>query len=208
MSFSSKSKSKSKSPVPEAAPVEPMSVLFCCMGNICRSTMAEGVFAHLTREEGPYKGLVTRIDSCGTDAYHIGDEPDKRTMLTLAKNGITDYSHRARQVRASDFHEFDYIFAMDKSNLEQLLELQQRKGAGGKAQVKLFGEYSATGFAEDIKDPYYGGGDGFEIAFLQVMRFSNNFLEKQYPQAVPPMKMTLKKRMWWGMHAILSPPGV
>lgn len=76
---------------------EPVSVLFVCLGNICRSTMAEGVFQSITSQP-PYAGLVKKLDSCGTGAYHVGDEPDDRTMSTLAKHGITDYEHAARKV--------------------------------------------------------------------------------------------------------------
>lgn len=79
---------------------EPISVLFVCLGNICRSTMAEGVFQSITSKP-PYEGLVRRIDSCGTGAYHVGDEPDDRTMDTLEKHGITDYRHAARKVSSS-----------------------------------------------------------------------------------------------------------
>lgn len=76
---------------------EPVSVLFVCLGNICRSTMAEGVFQHLT-SKAPYKGLVSKLDSCGTGAYHVGDDPDDRTLETLQKHGVTDYEHAARKV--------------------------------------------------------------------------------------------------------------
>lgn len=79
---------------------EPVSVLFVCLGNICRSTMAEGVFQHLTSRT-PYKGLVSKLDSCGTGAYHVGDDPDDRTLETLQKHGVTDYKHAARKVSLS-----------------------------------------------------------------------------------------------------------
>lgn len=76
---------------------ESISVLFVCLGNICRSTMAEGVFKSIT-SKAPYEGMVKKLDSCGTGAYHVGDEPDDRTMDTLEKHGITDYMHAARKV--------------------------------------------------------------------------------------------------------------
>lgn len=79
---------------------EPVSVLFVCLGNICRSTMAEGVFQSITSKP-PYKGLVKKLDSCGTGAYHVGDDPDDRTMETLARHGVTDYVHAARKVSPS-----------------------------------------------------------------------------------------------------------
>lgn len=81
---------------------EPISVLFVCLGNICRSTMAEGVFQSITSKP-PYKGLVRKLDSCGTGAYHVGDDPDDRTMATLAEHGVTDYVHAARKVSLAFF---------------------------------------------------------------------------------------------------------
>lgn len=76
---------------------QPISVLFVCLGNICRSTMAEGVFQSLTSKP-PYQGLIKNLDSCGTGAYHVGDDPDDRTMSTLEEHGINNYMHAARKV--------------------------------------------------------------------------------------------------------------
>ncbi|KAK4448292.1 Low molecular weight phosphotyrosine protein phosphatase [Podospora aff. communis PSN243] len=160
-----------------------ISVLFVCLGNICRSTMAEGVFQSMAKTE-PYKNLVAKVDSCGTGAYHLGEEPDDRTLSTLEGHGIKDYVHAARKVNASDFDKFDYIFAMDRSNLADLERMQQRK-SGGKAKVMLFGEYSGTGKAEVISDPYYGGRQGFEKAYEQATRFSKNFLREVFPDVEP-----------------------
>jgi low molecular weight phosphotyrosine protein phosphatase len=90
----------------------------------------------------------------------------------------------ARKVRESDFDRFDYIFAMDRSNLEDLKRIQQRK-PGCKAKLMLFGEYSGTGRAEVISDPYYGGRQGFEKAYEQATRFSKNFLKDVFPDVQP-----------------------
>ncbi|ELR02855.1 hypothetical protein VC83_03067 [Pseudogymnoascus destructans] len=155
---------------------EKTSVLFVCLGNICRSTMSEGVFQSLAQAE-PYTDLIDRIDSCGTGAYHVGDSPDRRTMATLKAKGVKGYKHAARQLRPSDFQEFDYIFAMDSSNLSGTCRIQQLKAPDGKARVLLFGEYSG-GKVEQIEDPYYGDDDGFEKAYEQAVRFSTNFLEE------------------------------
>ncbi|KFY19161.1 hypothetical protein V491_04570, partial [Pseudogymnoascus sp. VKM F-3775] len=162
---------------------EKVSVLFVCLGNICRSTMSEGVFQSLAQTE-PYTDLIDRIDSCGTGAYHVGDSPDRRTMATLKAKGVKGYKHAARQVlppslyarntgpptnppqlHPSDFQTFDYIFAMDRSNLNDTLRKQKLKYPNGdsKAKVMLFGEYSG-GKVEEIEDPYYGGEEGFERA--------------------------------------------
>ncbi|KAM3444193.1 hypothetical protein MY4824_000082 [Beauveria thailandica] len=153
---------------------EKISILFVCLGNICRSTMAEGIFRHLAQKP-EWKDKIGRIDSCGTAAYHTGDSPDDRTMATLEENGITDYHHSARRFATSDFEKFDYIFAMDRSNLSDLVRLQ-RGNPDAKARVMLFGEYSGAGKAEIVNDPYYGGDVGFKRAFEQCTRFSQNFL--------------------------------
>ncbi|KJZ76833.1 hypothetical protein HIM_03710 [Hirsutella minnesotensis 3608] len=153
---------------------EPISVLFVCLGNICRSTMAEGIFQHMAKQP-QYKGKIGRVDSCGTAAYHTGDSPDSRTMSTLEDNGITDYDHCARRFQTTDFEKFDYIFAMDRSNLSDLQRLQ-RGNPDTKAKVMLFGEFSGGPKAEIVNDPYYGGRDGFEKAFEQCSRFAKNFL--------------------------------
>ncbi|KAI0134002.1 phosphotyrosine protein phosphatase I superfamily [Xylariales sp. AK1849] len=157
---------------------EKISVLFVCLGNICRSTMAEGVFRSLAKQEA-YEGKLGTIDSCGTGAYHAGDDPDDRTVATLESHGITDYTHAARKVRSSDFEDFDYIFAMDRSNLSDLH--RWKKSPTSKAKVVLFGEYSGNTKPEIVQDPYYGGKDGFEKAYTQVMRFSKNFLNEVFP---------------------------
>ncbi|KAK9445353.1 low molecular weight phosphotyrosine protein phosphatase [Metarhizium brunneum] len=153
---------------------EPVSVLFVCLGNICRSTMAEGIFQSLAKQP-QYQGKIGRIDSCGTAAYHAGEDPDSRTMSTLEANGITDYEHAARRFKTTDFEVFDYIFAMDRSNLSDLQRLH-KGNPDTKAKVMLFGEFSGTGKAEVVSDPYYGGRDGFEKAFEQCSRFSKNFI--------------------------------
>ncbi len=150
--------------------------------------MAEGVFQSLTRESGKaVNPLVSNIDSCGTGGYHIGNSPDSRTMATLKENGITTYRHAARKFSpTSDFKNFEYIFAMDDDNLEDLQYLRQRevKKLGteeGVGKVMLFGEFGGKnrkGRAEEIQDPYYGADNGFAIAYEQSVRFSKAFLEQ------------------------------
>ncbi|KAH8602248.1 phosphotyrosine protein phosphatase I superfamily [Bisporella sp. PMI_857] len=159
-----------------------ISVLFVCLGNICRSTMAEGVFRSIIAKP-PYQALIKEVDSCGTGAYHTGDEPDSRTMSTLEDNGILDYIHAARKVQPADFQKFDYIFAMDRQNLRDLQRIHQR--VGGNAQVMLFGEFAGKKKAEEVEDPYYGARDGFEIAYEQCQRFSKNFLKDKFPDVKP-----------------------
>jgi len=150
--------------------------------------MAEGVFQHLThlQNESPHP-LISKIDSCGTGAYHVGDNPDSRTMSTLADHGITTYRHKARKFQTSDFDNFDYILAMDDDNLDHLLRLRSRfvNNNGGEengvGKVCLFGDFGGkkrrSGRGEEIQDPYYGGRDGFETAYEQSVKFSKTFLE-------------------------------
>ena len=195
-----------------------ISILFVCLGNICRSPMAEGVFRALTHNlpdsEGTSSSSSTAskprprskygkddddivkssytftIDSAGTGAYHALSPPDPRTLAELKRHGITSYDHAARKVRASDFYTFDFLFAMDSENLEDLNDARDRlvKQRGKKSGEKLgrvltFGDRRFGGVPEDeegegeeVVDPYYGGKDGFETAYQQVHTFSRGFL--------------------------------
>lgn len=135
--------------------------------------MAEGVFRSLASSHS----LISRIDSCGTGAYHAGDNPDPRTMAVLKANGITDYKHKARKVRVpQDFEEFDYVLGMDGMNLQDLKSMAKRKGSDiGDCHVGLFGDFGGKK-GEEVEDPYYGGGKGFEVAFEQLTRFSKGLI--------------------------------
>jgi len=179
--------------------------------------MAEGVF----RDLASTNPSIGEIDSAGTAAYHSLEPPDSRTMSTLRRHNITEYDHAARKVRMEDFLTFDYVLAMDKSNLRELLYLResvvanlQRKtdnkpssratrshvdasiGAYAPdtkvADVRLFGDFGKGGKLNDrvgggevVKDPYYGGANGFEEVYQQAVRFSQNFVEylKQNPSS-------------------------
>ncbi|EPS26918.1 hypothetical protein PDE_01858 [Penicillium oxalicum 114-2] len=170
----------------------PVNVLFVCLGNICRSTMAEGVFRNVAQTHD----LIGKIDSAGTAAYHAGEGPDSRTMATLRRHGITGYKHAARRVTKEDFVKFDYVLGMDQSNLQDLLEVRDSVVAGLRrkaatsgddvqvAEVRLFGDFgkggklhARVGGGEVVDDPYYGGANGFEEVYKQVVRFSESFLE-------------------------------
>ncbi|CED82136.1 phosphotyrosine protein phosphatase [Phaffia rhodozyma] len=131
--------------------------------------MAEAVFAH----EASQRGFDVKVDSAGTAAYHVGETPDARTVSTCKAHAVPINS-RARQVRSSDFKHFDYIFAMDKNNLEGL-QREAGKVKDGKAKVMLF---SAYGDKKPIADPYYGGQDGFEASYEQCTRYSREILDK------------------------------
>ncbi|KIX00605.1 uncharacterized protein Z518_09670 [Rhinocladiella mackenziei CBS 650.93] len=154
-----------------------VSVLFVCLGNICRSPMAEGVFRSMTKSHP----RIDQVDSAGTGAYHTLEPPDSRTMATLRQHGIIYYEHLARKIDGKDFHTFDYILAMDAYNLRDLKRLQRKiesNGQSTKAQVMLFGDFSGKKKTEEVIDPYYGVDDGFETVYEQVERFSKNFLEQ------------------------------
>lgn len=144
--------------------------------------MAEGVFRSLAASNP----RIATIDSAGTGAYHILNTPDDRTMDTLRKHGIRDYDHCARKVQAEDFRSFDYILAMDVSNLRDLQRAQRRVDSTGeksKAKVMLFGEFSGNSKAEQVGDPYYGEENNFEEVYDQVSRFSKRFLEEVVDKA-------------------------
>lgn len=135
---------------------KPVRVLFVCMGNICRSPTAEGVFRKLHQELAPE--LDIHMDSAGTHAYHIGDAPDPRSQAAALKRGIDISSHQGRQAVVQDFHDFDYVIAMDSENLRRLQALRPKHA---KAELKLLLEYADAGL-RDVPDPYYGGSGGFE----------------------------------------------
>ncbi|KAL8892114.1 MAG: hypothetical protein Q9192_005657 [Flavoplaca navasiana] len=157
---------------------QPISVLFVCLGNICRSPMAEGVFRSMTKSDT----RVATIDSAGTGAYHEGSPPDPRTMSVLEENGENNYDHQARKIRTTDFKDFDYILAMDADNLHDLSRVQKRivKNSGihdAPAKVMMFGDFGGRK-GEEVIDPYYGARDGFTIAYEQMTRFSKGFIEQ------------------------------
>jgi len=136
-------------------------VLFLCLGNICRSPLAEGIF----RAEIERRGLAAdfRVDSAGTGAWHAGEPPDRRSVAIARDNGIDISAQRARQLRESDYHAFDWIVAMDRDNL-QTAE-RRRPSTGGKARVVAFMGFVPDAPVDDVPDPYYGGPQGFQRVF-------------------------------------------
>jgi len=142
-------------------------VLFVCMGNICRSPTAEGVFRHYLRTQAP--DLDVEIDSAGTHDYHVGEPPDPRTVKAAAKRGIDLSSLRARQVQDADFERFDLILAMDQLNHSTLLG---RSAPWQHARIRLLLEFAADAGRQDVPDPYYGGEPGFEMVLDLVEQAS------------------------------------
>ncbi|NJK89212.1 MAG: low molecular weight phosphotyrosine protein phosphatase [Myxococcales bacterium] len=147
-----------------------MNVLFVCLGNICRSPTAEGVFRELVREARLEAGF--RIDSAGTGGWHAGELPDPRMREAARRRGYVLES-QARQVRVDDFHSFDWILAMDRTNLA---ELERRRPSDGKAELRLFRDFDPEPGDREVPDPYYGGDEGFEEVMDIVERTSRAFL--------------------------------
>jgi protein-tyrosine phosphatase len=146
-------------------------VLFVCMGNICRSPTAQGVFAQLVESQG-LTSLI-QIDSAGTHAYHVGEPPDVRATQAAKKRNIELGSQRARRVTGDDFLDFDYVLAMDRSNYDDLISLCPPEH---QSKLYLFLEF-ATGLAEDeVPDPYYGGITGFERVLDMIEQASQGLL--------------------------------
>ncbi len=147
-------------------------VLFVCMGNICRSPTAEGVFRHMV-EQDDLDGEIS-IDSAGTHAYHVGNPPDQRAQDAALKRDIDLSSQRARRVKADDFISFDYVIAMDESNKDALLSICPD---GYEDRVHLFLDFSNDDQTE-VPDPYYGQGRGFEIVLNLVEDASAGLLKR------------------------------
>lgn len=136
--------------------IKQQSVLFVCLGNICRSPTAHGVFEKLL-SESELSDSVT-VDSAGTAAWHIGKAPDRRS-IAMAKTKGYELAHlRARQVTEIDFYEFDYILAMDDSNYSDLAAIQP---VDGKADLRMFLSFAANQPITEVPDPYYNGEESF-----------------------------------------------
>ena len=132
-------------------------ILMVCLGNICRSPTAEGVLRSIAARE--FRGMSIEVDSAGTANYHVGEPPDRRTVAAARRRGYELESLRARQVRSSDFEEFDYVLAMDRANLA---EIEQLAPVDPAAQLGLFLDFAPACGSEVVPDPYYGGAEQFE----------------------------------------------
>ena len=149
-----------------------ISVLFVCMGNICRSPTAEGVFRHLVTNSGLDEHI--HIDSAGTHAYHVGEPPDRRARAAAERRGISLEAIQARRVHSDDFERFSYIIAMDQDNLAIL---QEQSDEVHREKLSLFLEFS-SGPEREVPDPYYGGATGFERVLDLVEDASRGLLEE------------------------------
>ena len=147
------------------------SVLFVCMGNICRSPTAEGVFRYYAEQAEVSQQL--QIDSAGTHAYHVGEPPDRRARAAAERRGMSLDNIYARRVKTEDFEHFDYIIAMDEDNLARL---QDQSPEEHRSKLRLFLEFS-DGDEREVPDPYYGGAAGFERVLDLVEAASRGLLE-------------------------------
>lgn len=145
-------------------------ILMVCLGNICRSPLAEGIMLHLIEE----RQLNITVDSAGTSNYHIGENPDQRTIKNAKKHGIDLSPLIARQFTVSDFETFDRIFVMDKSNLSNVLTLAQSEEH--KSKVDLLLNISHPDQNLEVPDPYFGGEQGFEEVFQLVYNACDVFV--------------------------------
>lgn len=146
-------------------------VLFVCLGNICRSPTAEGVFRDLVRRENLQDAIST--DSCGTSNWHIGDPPDDRARAEATRRGLSLDDLRARQISTDDFGTFDYVLGMDRENLSKLSALCPSEH---QQKLHLFLSFAKDSDGDEVPDPYYGGEDGFRRVFDMIEDASRGLL--------------------------------
>lgn len=146
------------------------SILFVCLGNICRSPMAEAIANHLAEERQLSRYIS--CDSAGTSDYHIGGLPDQRVMTLLERKGMSS-SHRARQFVSTDSGHFTYILAMDSSNYKDIRAM----ASTSLSNLSLIRDYDPEDKGADVPDPYFGGQEGFEEVYTMLSRSISNFFD-------------------------------
>ncbi|MCC7453707.1 MAG: low molecular weight phosphotyrosine protein phosphatase [Crocinitomix sp.] len=149
-----------------------MKVLMVCLGNICRSPIAEGILRHKAAE----RGLAIEVDSAGTSSFHAGNPPDLRMMITARKNGIDITDLRSRLFVKEDFQNFDLIFAMDQSNERNILSLAENDEDRQKVKL-ILNEIDPTSNSQ-VPDPYYGGDHGFQVVIDLLDKAIDKFLNR------------------------------
>ena len=152
--------------------MDKIKVLFVCLGNICRSPLAEAIFKDKLKKRKLEH--LFEVDSCGTANYHIGDSPDSRTIANARKNGVA-INHCGRQFTSNDLNDFDFILAMDRSNHQNILRLLKDKSHADK--VMLMRKFDTVDNGEEVPDPYYGGEKHFQEVFDILDRSTENFLK-------------------------------
>lgn len=151
--------------------MEKIKILMVCMGNICRSPLAHGLFDELVAREGLGDAIV--VDSAGTHAYHVGEQPDPRSQETARCHGIDLSGQRARRVAGADFERFDYILAMDSDNFSILAESCPDEH---RHKLSLFLDFAPELEEREVPDPYYGGASGFDRVYALVEAASRGLL--------------------------------
>lgn len=147
-----------------------MKILLVCLGNICRSPMAEGILRDMIRSEE----LPWTTDSAGTGDYHVGEAPDRRAIRTMKDKGIDITDLRARHLRPSDFEDFDVLLAMDASNLNNMLAIAPDDGL--KRKARLIMDYAPDHPLREVPDPYFGGDEGFLQVHAMLMTACRNVI--------------------------------
>jgi len=150
-----------------------MKILMVCLGNICRSPLADGLLRHKVQRDG----ISATVDSAGTANYHVGGPPDERMTETAMNNGIDLSSLRARQFGVFDFDSFDLIYVMDHSNYHNVTHLARNQDDINKVQL-ILDELGHTNTIQEVPDPYYGGQAGFDHVFDLLDRATDVILEK------------------------------
>ena len=147
-----------------------VAVLFVCLGNICRSPLAEAAL----RAEAAARGVAVDVDSAGTGGWHVGEPPDRRARAVARRHGVDIDAYRARRVTADDFRRFDHVVALDRANLADLSRLAP---ADATARLSLLLDHLPGRAGEDVADPYYGGPEGFEVTWNDVTAAARALLD-------------------------------
>lgn len=158
-------------------------LLFVCLGNICRSPMAEGVFRRVAEEEGVAE--LFELDSAGMGDWHVGQAPDTRAQKAARNRGMDISGQRARQVTRDDYGRFDLLLAMDNSNYDELLGLAPKAELH---KVRLFLDFAPQAGTQDVPDPFYGGSEGFDHALDLIEAASRGLLAELLASEARPAK--------------------
>jgi protein-tyrosine phosphatase len=148
-----------------------MRILMVCLGNICRSPLAEGIL----RKKAIEKGIKITIDSAGTSGWHNGENPDKRTIANARKNGVDVSEIVSRKFVKDDFEQFDIIYAMDKSNFKNIVSIAPSEAYKSKVKLIL---HELGESIEEVPDPYYGGESSFQHVFDLLDKATDKIIEK------------------------------
>ncbi|MCB9184738.1 MAG: low molecular weight phosphotyrosine protein phosphatase [Flavobacteriales bacterium] len=149
-----------------------MRILLVCLGNICRSPMAEGVLRHLAEE----RGIAIETDSAGTGDYHVGEAPDARAQAAMLRRGLDISDLRARQFVQADFDRFDLLLAMDAENLRNMRRLAPSPEHASKAMLIM--EHAPAHALREVPDPYFGGDEGFDAVYDMLTLACGNLLDR------------------------------